>query len=79
MGWDIKVNLKARIVRLVLRCLEAFRTGLIFRAAEHPRAPFLLTAEISMRHGGCLKEAVCGGNSGSEYLWVAFFCSTLFL
>lgn len=57
----------------MLRCLEAFRAGLIFRAAEHPRAPFLLTSEISRRDGGCSKEVVFGGNSSPDHLWVFFF------
>lgn len=50
-------------------CLEAFRSGLIFRAAEHSCSVFLLTAEISMRDGGCLKEVVY---SSPDHLWRFF-------
>lgn len=72
----MKIKLKARIIKLVLLCLEAFGSGLIFRAAEHSCSLFLLTSEVSMRDGGCLKEVVHGGNSNPEYLW-RFFAAAL--
>lgn len=39
---------------------------------ERSYSLFLLTSEISMRDGGCLKEVVYGGNSSPEHLWRSF-------
>lgn len=56
------MKLKARIVKRVHLRLKAFRSGLIFRAAEHLSSLFLLTSEISMRDGGCWKKIGYGEN-----------------
>lgn len=72
MGQDIKIKLKAKFVKLVHLCLEAFRSSLIFRAVEHSRSLLLLTSEVSMRDGGHSKEVVYPGNLSPEHLWRFF-------